>query len=126
MINYTTDFLCTYHLIEDLDDSNILYQQQFLQAFGLADQSTLMMPIDNIFKVIDEITEELYNNYKNNIHIQKLMEAIGNYNNDNIRFQMCFSYDYFYIMHNLLCKIITNIPLEIKETINLINKIKLN
>tara|TARA_Y100000591_G_scaffold333349_1_gene376127 strand:+ start:9553 stop:9930 length:378 start_codon:yes stop_codon:yes gene_type:complete len=122
---YTTDFLCTYHLIDDLDDSNILYQQQFLQAFGLADDNTALLPIDDVFNIVNKLTEELYNKYKNNIHIQKLMNTIGNDESDEIRFQLCFSYDFFYIMHNLLCKIITNAPLEIEETINLINKLNI-
>ena len=53
------------------------------------------------------------------------MNTIGNDESDEIRFQLCFSYDFFYIMHNLLCKIITNTPLEIEETINLINKLNI-
>jgi len=127
MTNYVTDFICTYHLIEDLDDSNILYQQQFLQAFNLDDENSVMLLVDDVFKKVDKITEELYNKYKDNIHIQKLMDTISTDEDDdeNIRFQLCFSYDFFYIMHNLLCKIITNTPLEMEQTINLINKLNI-
>jgi len=40
---YKTDFVCTYKLFEDMEDdevtSEMLYQAQFLQVFGLADYS---------------------------------------------------------------------------------------
>lgn len=40
---YKTDFVCTYKLFEDMEDdeviSEMLYQAQFLQVFGLTDYS---------------------------------------------------------------------------------------
>ena len=54
---YATDFVCTYHIYDncdsddyDEDDNNILYQMQFLQAFGLREYDTAK---------IDEILSEL-------------------------------------------------------------------
>ena len=32
-MEYITDFVCTYHLIEDLDYSDMLYKTQLMQAF---------------------------------------------------------------------------------------------
>ena len=35
MSTYKTDFVCTYKLLKNQEDSLVLYQLQFLQAFNL-------------------------------------------------------------------------------------------
>ena len=54
-IKYKTDFMCTYNLIEDYNDSFILYQVQLLLSFNT-----------RIFddEKINYITEQLYEKYK--------------------------------------------------------------
>jgi len=97
-INYITDFVCTYNLIEDSDESNLLYQIQFLQAFNL-------VSFDD--KIINKITEDLYEKYKNNAEILKLMESTNTYIIDDklTLFMMCFGYDTFHLIHSILCSI---------------------
>lgn len=128
MVSYTADFLCTYHLIDDPDDSDNLFRLQFLQAFNY-DTNQLEQPLEEYFNTISLITNELYDLYKNNELIKKLIEKIkisnSNYNNEKdefIIFQLCFSYSYFYIIHKILVSLInnTNNNQEILKIINAI------
>lgn len=102
--NYITDFVCTYKQIEDPDESNLLYRIQLLQAFGLErfDEDS-----------IDKITTNLYEKYKDNIYINKLLTAdvmkINDYLPDRITcFRLYFGYDTFYLFHGLLCSLINS------------------
>jgi len=122
-MDYITDFVCTYHLIEDLDDSDMLYKTQLMQAF-IQDTSNSEINIDSAFDKIDKQTEILFKKYSTNQLIIQLMDKYPNYDRE-IQFQMCFSYYSFYIMHKILCGIINN---NLDEDIckNLINKLNIN
>lgn len=122
-MEYITDFVCTYHLIEDLDDSDMLYKTQLMQAF-VQDISNSEINIDDAFDKIDKVTEILYKKYNTNQLIIQLMDKYLNYDRE-LQFQMCFSYYSFYIMHKILCGIINN---NLDEDIckNLINKLNIN
>ena len=121
-MDYITDFVCTYHLIEDLDDSDMLYKTQLMQAF-IQDISNSEINIDDAFEKIDKITEILYKKYNTNRLIIQLMDKYPKYDRE-IQFQMCFSYYSFYIMHKILCGIINN---NLEEDIckDLINKLNI-
>lgn len=100
--NYITDFKCTYNLIDYDEDSDNLYRIQLLQAFDL-----------KIFDdtIINDKINILYNEYKNNYYIKKLIEKIkeNNITNDDIcAFMYYFSYDNFYNFHDLLTILINN------------------
>ena len=101
---YKTDFACTYqHITDDNgDDSLLLYQLQFLQAFNLS-------RFDDT--VINEITEKLYETYKDNKYIKKLVESskrtLGN-NNNLLLFRSYFGFDTFHLFHNILCSLISD------------------
>ena len=142
MVSYITDFVCTYHLMDDpddADDSDKLFKLQFLQAFNY-DMTNSNQSLEEYFNTINIITSELYNSYKNNELIKKLIEKVktteSNYNNNNenddfIIFQLCFSYSYFYITHKILCLIIntnntnnTNNTFNYQEVLKIINRIK--
>ena len=140
MVSYVTDFVCTYHLMddpEDADDSDKLFKLQFLQAFNY-DANNSNQPLEDYFDTINIITTELYNSYKNNELIKKLIAKVrtteSNYNNnendDFIIFQLCFSYSYFYITHKILCLIIntnnsnSNNTFNYQELLKIINRIK--
>ncbi len=122
-MNYITDFACTYHLIEHLNDSNLLYQAQLIQAF-IGDNINSEMNMDDILNKIDKQTEILFNTYNTNNLIIRLMDKYPNYNRE-LQFQMCFSYNSFYIMHKILCEIINN---NLNEDIcnDLISKLNIN
>lgn len=121
-MEYITDFVCTYHLIEDLDDSDMLYKTQLMQAF-VEDISNSEINIDDAFDKIDKVTEILYKKYNTNRLIILLMDKYPKYDRE-LQFQMCFSYYSFYIMHKILCGIINN---NLDEDIckDLINKLNI-
>jgi len=109
MDKYVTDFLCTYQLIEDLDDSETLFRIQLLQAFTPDYfNNEKKESLDDIFNTIDIRTAELYNIYGTNETIKKLMDKYTNDNDDNIKFLLCFSYSSFHIMHLILIGLINN------------------
>lgn len=122
-MDYITDFVCTYHLIEDLDDSDMLYKTQLMQAF-IQDTSNSEINIDSAFDKIDKQTEILFKKYNTNKLVIMLMDKYPNYDRE-IQFQMCFSYYSFYVMHKILCGII-NDNLEEDICKNLINKLNIN
>lgn len=139
MVLYVTDFVCTYHLMddpEDADDSDKLFKLQFLQAFNY-DITNSSQSLEEYFNTIALTTTKLYDLYKTNELIKKLIEKVrtsnSNYNNENddfIIFQLCFSYSYFYITHKILCLIIntnnsnSNNTFNYQELLKIINRIK--
>jgi hypothetical protein len=98
------DFICTYHLIDDIHDSNLLYQIQLLQAFEL-----------NIFddiKIENEL-EILFNKIFNYTQINNIINFIKKKHNlyivsDIIAFKILFNYDYFYIFFKCLQELFIN------------------
>lgn len=107
-MSYCTDFICTYHL-HDEEEKDIMYRSQFLQAFSLDKWSD---------DIINNITEELYNELKHNDIIKMLFDKIKTINIDNypimlfafnssdcdlILFKMLFSYHFFNLIHNIIC-----------------------
>ena len=99
---YKTDFVCTYKLMDNNEDSLILYQLQFLQAFNLLTFSD---------DIINCTTEKLYEKYKDNTYIGKLIERAKktmSLTNDLVLFKSYFGYDTFYLFHSILCSLINN------------------
>ncbi len=135
MVSYITDFVCTYHLMDDpddADDSDKLFKLQFLQAFNY-DITNSSQSLEEYFNTIALTTTKLYDLYKTNELIKKLIAKVrtsnSNYNNENddfIIFQLCFSYSYFYITHKILCLIINtnNTNNNYQEVLKIINRIK--
>ena len=114
------DYICTYQLIDDLEESNILYQMQFLQAFDLNNY-------DN--DIINSIQNSLYEKYKDNIEIKEFIKLIKKkIKNDKLKniiyFNILFSYDYFYIFHNCLRELEKNKKISETNYNILINKIQ--
>ena len=58
---YYTDFVCTYKSLEDLvgDDSDTLYQAQFLQVFGIAEyrDDAIRAGLEQVKTKADEVPE---------------------------------------------------------------------
>ena len=139
MVSYITDFVCTYHLMDDpddADDSDKLFKLQFLQAFNY-DITNSSQSLEEYFNTIALTTTKLYDLYKTNELIKKLIAKVrtsnSNYNNENddfIIFQLCFSYSYFYITHKILCLIINTNNTNntnnnnYQELLKIINRIK--
>ena len=114
---YQTDFMCTYKLLKEEDESLMLYQLQFLQAFNL-----------NNFcdEKINLIIKILYEKYKENKYIKDLIEnqkkKITSLDDLEI-FKTYFGYDTFNLFHLILCNLIQNKPInvDIYNKLNVIN-----
>jgi hypothetical protein len=115
------DFIPTYKLITDnINDSNMLYQLQFLQFFNINnyDDSIINNKINNIYLQI-----------KDNDKIIQLIQIIKNKNpnvsiDDIIAFKLLFSYDYFNLFIKCLYQLKFNKKISDIELSNLINFIK--
>ena len=125
MVNYVSDFVCTYQLIDDEDESEMLYSGQFLQAFNQEhNESSAKKSIDEVFDSIDKTTMDLFNLYKDNPLIKNLMNLHNN-NSEMVNFQMCFSYSTFYVMHKILCVLINKSNNQ-DECYKLLENLKIN
>lgn len=94
-----TDFLCTYHLVKNYDESFMLYKIQFLQIFNLQEY------YDNIINIK---VENLYNKIKDNEIIKKLVNNNKYYEDNLVSFMFYFRYDTLYIFHKILINILNN------------------
>tara|TARA_B000000557_G_C20788373_1_gene449788 strand:+ start:21 stop:401 length:381 start_codon:yes stop_codon:yes gene_type:complete len=120
-IKYSKDFLCTYQLIEDLEEADLLYKIQFLQAFKI--DNLKLINDEEIFSQINFTTSQLYEKYRNNKHIKLLMNAFRCENiKEEFLFAQLFSFDTFFIIH----KIISVKDIPDKEVEVLIEKCKPN
>jgi hypothetical protein len=101
---YSADFICTYKLMDNDDDRNIMYQIQILQAFG-------MQNFDQ-----DEINEKVLHLYKKLISCNKVKEILEEgikINSDmqlthEIMFMCLFSYQFFDFFHKCLIDYFTS------------------
>ena len=119
-IYYESDFVCTYTLIKDFDDSQFCYRIQLLQAFSC-----------NKFdeNIINKTTNYLYEKYKDNEYIKNIILKNKNKFNLDVEnkeidklsiFRCLFSYDTFYLFHSILCSLINNTNIDVKKYNNLI------
>ena len=95
---YHADFICTYKLMDDDDDRNIMYQIQLLQVFGMHkfdedEMSEKMLQL--YYKLIDcsQIKEILEEGIKANPQME--MTHV-------IMFMCLFSYQFFDLFHKCL------------------------
>jgi hypothetical protein len=95
---YSADFICTYKLMDDDDDRNIMYQIQLLQAFGMQKFNEDEMSENALqlyYKLIDcnEVKEILEEGIKANPQM-KMTHVI--------MFMCLFSYQFFDLFHKCL------------------------
>ena len=117
-ISYNTDFICTYNLIKEYEDSELLYQIQFLQAFNLEEFNE---------KIINKLTKDLFYKFKENKYILNLIHVNTEYENNQLdNFRLCFRYDTFYLIHSLLVSLLDNYKIDEKKYNELLKKNKEN
>ena len=117
-MSYTTDFICTYKLMDDEFEQDYLYKIQLLQAFGIntwndEKASDVIMTIYNKIKD-DIIFREILEKGKNNKEIQELLQWTYVVNecdekiqhdidfSNKIVFELLFRYDTFDLIHRCL------------------------
>ena len=117
-VNYNSDFICTYKLLEHDDDDScdLCYQTQLLQALNMKnfDDFIIQKNIEALYSFIKDyyeisgILNLLKDKYKNT-SIAFFIE------NDMSLFQLLFSYYYFDIFHKCLCNYINTKDLCINK-----------
>ena len=95
---YSADFICTYKLMDDDDDRNIMYQMQLLQAFGMSKFDEGEM---------SEKALQLYNELIDCIQLKEILDegikANPQMKMTNVIMFMClFSYQFFDLFHKCL------------------------
>ena len=108
---YIADFICTYKLMDNDDDRNIMYQIQILQAFGMQkfDQDEINEKVLHLYqKLIDcnQVKEIIEEGIKVNVHMQLTHE---------IMFMCLFSYQFFELFHKCLIDYFTTESSSISE-----------
>jgi hypothetical protein len=108
-MNYKSDFICTYKLLEDDEEgaSHLCYQTQLLQALNMTkfDDFIITKNIEAVYFFIKDYSEivglliVLKEKYKNS-NLAFFIE------NELALFQLLFSYDYFDVFHKCLCNYI--------------------
>ena len=104
-MNYSSDFICTYKLLQDEDDdcANLCYQTQLLQALNMTnfDDFIIQKNIEALYFFLKDYSEIigilmlLKEKYKNS--------TMAFFIENNITlFQLLFSYNYFDIFHKCL------------------------
>lgn len=112
-----TDFICTYQLISNYDESFMLYKVQFLQIFNLEEYDD---------KIINDAVFTLYNNVKSNKIIKKLITNNKYYEDDLASFMLYFRYDTLYIFHKILINIVNKNEMNEINEMNEMNEINEN
>jgi hypothetical protein len=110
---YTTDFICTYKMMDCDEDKEYLYKIQMLQAFNLEEWND---------KAIEQIMNDLFLKVKENEQFRFILEAakispkLGmmltlayqqqeqENKIDAYIFIMLFNYDYFDMFHRCICE----------------------
>lgn len=95
---YSADFICTYKLMDNDDDRNIMYQIQILQAFGMQnfDQDEINKKVLHLYNKLiscNKVKEILEEGIKVNSDMQLTHE---------IMFMCLFSYQFFDLFHKCL------------------------
>ena len=103
---YDSLFKCTYNLltISDPEESDLLYQFQFLQAFKMEqawDDSILS-------KKIQYIEDLLLSNEKGRQILYQLNNITLPLLNNSNNIMYLFSYDIFYLFHDCICDLINS------------------
>jgi len=117
---YNADFICTYKMMDNDDDRNLLYQIQILQAFGLN-----CFGEDKLNKKIILLNEQI----KECSQIKEIIQECLKANQDKgmceiMAFICLFSYHFFDLFHTCLIDFFTHGSI-LEETKNkLIDKIK--
>ena len=116
---YSADFICTYKLMDNDDDRNIMYQIQLLQAFDMQkfnedEISEKTLQLYHTLKDYDEVKEILEEGIKANPQME-MTHAI--------MFMCLFSYHFFDLFHKCLIDYFTTGSISEKSKCDMIHAI---
>ena len=95
---YNTEYICTYHEVSDLDESNKQYRADLLAVFNVVDESHLVERIEKIYEQIE---------------CKSLVELVQHHSlamfceSEIMLFIVLFNYDYFHFTHKFICEYLT-------------------
>lgn len=90
---YTTDFICTYKLMDE-EYQDMMFQIQFLQAFGIGSYSN---------EEVDDGLEKIYSDLKDNEKFKKIIKEHPHYDDSEAStLMLLFSFDTFDLFHMCL------------------------
>ena len=129
-LNYQTDFICTYKLMDD-EFTDDLYQIQILQAFNLEkwDDNFINNQCFDLYAILmksDTIFRDIIERAKKNIDIRNIYNSIidkDDENDDKIIFALLFTYDYFDLFHKCICEYMRNGKVSFQTLENLMIKL---
>jgi len=98
---YDITFKCTYNLIEDEEESEMLYKVQYLQAFKLDEWDGT-----KINKGLNYITKLFKENDKGKQILKKMRDKLGLNSNNDTEVLFLFTYNYFYATHDCIIDLI--------------------
>jgi hypothetical protein len=117
-MNYNTELVCTYKILEDEDPDDIMYRSQFLQVFNLKKWNSA---------VVDSSIHALYEKIKDSEQFKKIIKLTPNRfvpGDDELSFHLLFSYETFYILHKCLQDFFKNDKIEDNNYNLFIEKLK--
>jgi len=120
---YNTNLIINYYDI-DGDEGDTHYRKQILE----------FLQLDMYDETVSVKISELFEKYKENDHIKKIIPYMKIYLEQRWPFEMdettiflfLFSFDYFYLIYPIICNLINEIKIDNKLVDNVINKIKSN
>lgn len=115
---YQSDFICTYHKLNDLDESDILYKVQLLQAFNLNEWND---------ELVNKEVHNLYGILKSNPDFDSLLKLCPFYiegGDNEMNFMYLFSYNTFYLLHDWLSYYLKDKEVSNEKQDLLIQKLK--
>lgn len=102
-INYNSKLVLTYKMFKDIEDSNLCYQIQLLQAFNMLkyDDFILQKNIESVYEVIKNIKtiNEILLIISKKMKTYELFNFINENEKNIFLFQLLFSYNYFETFH---------------------------
>jgi hypothetical protein len=129
-INYCTDFICTYKKIDNVDESNMLFRSQYLQAFNLDffDMDVINDMCEKLFNLMQNYEDKKLNDIlallydKHAVQLLPFSFKKNTYTNL-FTFQILFSYDFFDLFHKCLIDLINTNSINYFNYSNLIKLI---
>jgi hypothetical protein len=117
---YNTTFRCTYHLLEEDDESDLLYKIQFLQALNVEEWDD--KKIDDALTYIETCLKSNDYGVKILSKIREVMLMEEGSNNFEVAF-LC-SYNFFYLLHECLIDLKEKNEISEENFDNLIKKLE--
>ena len=124
---YQADFICTYKMMDEVNDQEQMYRIQLLQAFGLNhwDDEQVIPVIMELYNELEKTNQmkEIYNKARENPIIQEMLTIFSDESliGDDIILNLLFKFEYFDLLHRCIVDFLINGDIDEKYKNNLLN-----